>query len=85
MEGEQPVAHDLLADEPRCVGCNLIMAFAFRIDTWADDGESIVEHVADVDDLTIALAIYHAACKRWPRKAITYKCVATWLEVSTEH
>ena len=40
------------------------MAFAFRIDTWADDGESIVEHVADVDDLTIALATYHAACKR---------------------
>jgi hypothetical protein len=80
MEGEQPVAQDLLADEPRCVGCNLIMAFAFRIDTWADDGESIVEHVADVDDLTIALATYHAACKRWPRKAITLRQGARVIE-----
>ena len=56
------------------------MAFAFRIDTWADDGESIVEHVADVDDLTIALATYHAACKRWPRKAITLRQGARVIE-----
>ena len=102
MEGEQPVAQDLLADEPRCVGSsfafrpaahgshrrsgrsqhrrvylgfrsgNLIMAFAFRIDTWADDGESIVEHVADVDDLTIALATYHAACSGGPARPSPY-------------
>ena len=55
------------------------MAFAFRIDTWADDGES-VEHVADVDDLTIALATYHAACKRWPHKAITLRQGARVIE-----
>ena len=40
--------------------------FAFRVDMWTADGESIVEHIADVEDLTVALATYHAACKRWP-------------------
>src|SRR5262245_14789000 len=31
----------------------------------------IVEQMADVEDLTVALAAYPAACKRWPRVAIT--------------
>ena len=47
--------------------------FAFRIDMWTADGESIVEHIADVEDLTVALATYHAACKRWPGAAITLR------------
>ena len=29
--------------------------FTFRVDTWTPDGESIVEHIADVEDLTVAL------------------------------
>jgi hypothetical protein len=39
--------------------------FAYRIDLWTDDENEVVEHLTDVDDLTIALATYHAACKRW--------------------
>jgi len=45
--------------------------FAYRIDLWTDDEKEVVEHLADVDDLTVALAIYHAACQHWPGKAIT--------------
>jgi hypothetical protein len=29
--------------------------------------------IADVEDLTVALAAYQAACKRWPRVAITLR------------
>jgi hypothetical protein len=32
------------------------------IDVWTTDGESIVEHVAGVEDYQVALATYHAAC-----------------------
>jgi hypothetical protein len=35
--------------------------FAYRIDLWTDDEKEVVEHLADVNDLTIALATYHAA------------------------
>jgi hypothetical protein len=34
--------------------------FAFRVDTWTPDGESIVEHVASVEDYQFALATYQA-------------------------
>jgi hypothetical protein len=47
--------------------------FAYRIDLWTDDDKEVVEHLADVNDLTIALATYHAACKRWSGKAITLR------------
>jgi hypothetical protein len=40
--------------------------FAFRVDTWTPDGESIVEHVAGIEDYQVALATYRAACERWP-------------------
>jgi hypothetical protein len=30
--------------------------FTFRIDTWTPDGESIVEHIAGVEDYQVALA-----------------------------
>ena len=40
--------------------------FTFRVDTWTPDGESIVEHVAGVEDYQVALATYRAACERWP-------------------
>jgi hypothetical protein len=29
--------------------------FTFRVDTWTPDGESIVEHVAGVEDYQVAL------------------------------
>ena len=41
--------------------------FTFRVDTWTPDGESVVEHVAGVEDYQVALATYRAACERWPR------------------
>ena len=40
--------------------------FTFRVDMWTPDGESIVEHVAGVEDYQVALATFRAACERWP-------------------
>jgi hypothetical protein len=40
--------------------------FTFRVDTWTPDGESIVEHVAGIEDYQVAPATYRAACERWP-------------------
>jgi hypothetical protein len=46
--------------------------FTFRIDIWTANGESIVEHVAGVEDYQIALATC-AACERWPSTPITLR------------
>jgi hypothetical protein len=40
--------------------------FAFRIDIWDDTGDSIVEHVAGIDDFEVAEATYQAVVARWP-------------------
>jgi hypothetical protein len=56
--------------------------FSFRIDIWTADGESIVEHVAGVEDYQIALATYHAACERWPGIPITLRQGARVIEDS---
>jgi len=47
--------------------------FTFRVDTWTPDGESIVEHVAGIEDYQVALATYRAACERWPGTPITLR------------
>lgn len=47
--------------------------FAHRIGLWDDDGENIVEHLAGVEDLQVALATYRAACERWPKAPITLR------------
>jgi hypothetical protein len=47
--------------------------FSFRVDTWTPDGESIVEHVAGVEDYEIALATFRAACERWPNTPVTLR------------
>ena len=47
--------------------------FQHRIDRWTDDGESIVEHLAGVEDFTVAKATYRAACERWPNAVITLR------------
>jgi hypothetical protein len=47
---------------------DLMAHFAFRIDRWADDGESIVEHVAGAEDFQVAMAIYHAAPSAGPKR-----------------
>ena len=56
--------------------------FTFRVDTWMPDGESIVEHVADIEDYQVALATYRAACKRWPGTPITLRQGARVIEES---
>jgi hypothetical protein len=40
-----------------------------RVDIWDDTGDSIVEHVAGVDDFEVAEATYRAAVARWPAGA----------------
>jgi hypothetical protein len=56
--------------------------FTFRVDTWTPDGESIVEHVAGVEDYQLALATFRAACKRWPDIPITLRQGARVIEDS---
>jgi hypothetical protein len=47
--------------------------FAYRIDMWDDAGESVVEHLAGVEDFQVAMATYYAACDRWPNAPITLR------------
>ena len=49
--------------------------FAYRIDAWDADGESVIEHLAGVEDLQVAKATYLAACQRWPRTLITLSLI----------
>ena len=46
------------------------------------NGESILEHVAGVEDYDVALATYRAACKRWPGIPITLRQGARVIEDS---
>jgi len=55
--------------------------FTFRVDTWTLDGESIMEHVAGVEDYQVAVATYRAACERWPDTPITLRQGARVIEV----
>jgi hypothetical protein len=41
-------------------------SFAFRVDIWEDTGDSIVEHVAGVDDFEVGEATYRAAWRAGP-------------------
>ena len=54
--------------------------FTFRVDTWTPDGESIVEHIAGIEDYQVALATYRAACERWPGTPITLRQGASRLD-----
>jgi hypothetical protein len=56
--------------------------FTFRVDTWTPDGESIVEHVAGIEDYQVALVTYRAACQRWPGIPITLRQGARVIEDS---
>jgi hypothetical protein len=47
--------------------------FAFRVDIWDDTGDSIVKHVAGVDDFEVAEATYRPAVARWPAARITLR------------
>jgi hypothetical protein len=41
--------------------------FTFRVDTWTPDGESIVEHIAGVEDYQVALATRLRTLAQHPR------------------
>src|SRR5262245_39491060 len=56
--------------------------FTFRVDTWTSDGESIVAHVAGIEDYQVALATFRAACERWPGTPITLRHGAQVIEDS---
>jgi hypothetical protein len=56
--------------------------FTFRVDARTPDGESIVEHVAGVEDYQVALATYRAACQRCPGAPITLREGARVIEDS---
>jgi hypothetical protein len=44
------------------------------IDRWDDaTGEDLIEQIAAVSDYTVALEMYRAAVKRWPKEKITLR------------
>jgi hypothetical protein len=47
--------------------------FNFRVDVWDSAANSIVEHIACIDDFEVAEATYRAAVARWPRARITVR------------
>ena len=56
--------------------------FPFRVDIWTDDGGSVLEHLAGVENLVVARGAYRAACERWPHAAITLRKGASIVEDS---
>jgi len=56
--------------------------FTFRVDTWTPDGESIVEHVAGIEDYELALGTFRLACERSPGTPITLRQGARVIEDS---
>jgi hypothetical protein len=56
--------------------------FTYRVDSWTPDGESIVEHVAGIENYQVALVTYRAACQRWPGIPITLRQGARVIEDS---
>ena len=47
--------------------------FAFPHRLWADDGEDVVEHLAGVENFTLALGAFKIACERWPKATLTLR------------
>jgi hypothetical protein len=47
--------------------------FLDRIDMWTIDGEHVIEHLAGIEDLQLAMTTYRAACQRWPGTVITLR------------
>jgi hypothetical protein len=56
--------------------------FTFRIDMWTPDGESIIQHIAGVEDFQVAQVTYRAAVERWPGAPITLRQGARIIEDS---
>ena len=47
--------------------------FTYRIDRWDTHGRDIIQHIANVEDLVLAMAAYEAARKHWPGEPITLR------------
>ncbi len=47
--------------------------FSFRIDRWDRDGNTVMDHVAAVENLMVEMAAYEAACRHWPGETITLR------------
>jgi hypothetical protein len=56
--------------------------FAFRIDRWDREGHTIMDHVAGIEDLMVAMAAFEAACRHWPDETITLRQGARVIEDS---
>jgi hypothetical protein len=56
--------------------------FAFRVDIWDDTGDSIVEHVAGVEDYQVALATSAPRVNAGPGTPITLRQGARVIEDS---
>jgi hypothetical protein len=54
--------------------------FLYRIDMWTIDGEHVIEHLAGIEDLQLAMTTYRAACQRWPGTVITLRQGAQVIE-----
>ena len=52
--------------------------FAYRIDRWDRSG-NILDHIAGIDDRSVAVAAYEVACKRWPYARITLRHGASFI------
>jgi hypothetical protein len=52
----------------------------YRIDMWTIDGEHVIEHLAGIEDLQLAMTTYRAACQRWPETVITLRQGAQVIE-----
>jgi hypothetical protein len=50
--------------------------------TWTPNDESIVEHIAGIEDYQVALATFRAAYERWPGAPITLRQGARVIEDS---
>jgi hypothetical protein len=47
--------------------------FTYRVDRWDTYGGNIIHHIANMNDLELAMAAYEAACKQWPGEIITLR------------
>jgi hypothetical protein len=54
--------------------------FLYRIDLWSTDGKEVMDHLAGVEDVQLAMATYRAACERWPGTVITLRRGAKVIE-----
>jgi hypothetical protein len=54
----------------------------YRVDLWDEDGENIVDLLAEVGNFDVAMDTYSAAVKRWPGGVITLRQGARVIEDS---